>query len=103
LFFCLFFVLVLFFRGTLFDSTGVWNKDILLSRQALYHLNHAPSSFVLVYFSDRVLLLPEAVSCIVGIMSVWHHVLIPVSLFFLKNAWLFGIICAFIWILEFFF
>jgi hypothetical protein len=32
--------LVLF--GCLFCSTGVWGQDLVLTRQALCHLNHTP-------------------------------------------------------------
>jgi hypothetical protein len=69
-----------------FCSSGVLIQDLALGRQALYQLNHVPSSFCFSYFSDRVSLSPAF--CLVlashpdsptyasgvgGITSTYHH------------------------------
>jgi hypothetical protein len=37
-----------------FGSTRVWTQDLILGRQAVYHLSHSTSPFCVGYFWDRV-------------------------------------------------
>jgi hypothetical protein len=62
-----------------FGSTRVWIQSLVLVKQALYYLSHAPSSFTFSCFLDRTLcfcleLLPILfLLCVAGATGTHHH------------------------------
>jgi hypothetical protein len=54
-----------------------FSQALVLARQGLYHLSHAPALFALVHLSDRFLLLPEAClglgSSYLFLLPSWDH------------------------------
>jgi hypothetical protein len=47
------------FLVNFFGSTGLWTQDCMLTRQTIYHWNHAYGSFCSGYFGGRILLFPQ--------------------------------------------